>query len=72
MSLKAYKESFNEEVTNLIISKLKESGVNKGQIRIQIEDRENTMFTSKEDITENEPVIISIGSGILFATKKNF
>ena len=72
MSLKTYKENFNEEVTNFIVTKLKESGVSKGQIRIQIEDRENSMFTSKEDITENEPVIVSSGSGIMFATKKNF
>lgn len=72
MSLKTYKENFNEEVTNFIVTKLKESGVNKGQIRIQIEDIENSMFTSKEDITENEPVIVSTGSGIMFATKKNF
>lgn len=72
MSLKTYKETFNEEVTNFIVTKLKESGVSKGQIRIQIEDRENSMFTSKEDITENEPVIVSTGSGIMFATKKNF
>jgi ATP-dependent protease HslVU (ClpYQ) peptidase subunit len=72
MSLKTYKENFNEEVTNFIVTKLKESGVSKGQIRIQIEDRENSMFTSKEDITENEPVIVSTGSGIMFATKKNF
>ena len=72
MSLKTYKENFNEEVTNFIVSKLKESGVNKGQIRIQIEDRESSIFSSKEDITENEPVIVSTGSGIMFATKKNF
>ena len=67
-----YKENFNEEVTNFIVTKLKESGVNKGQIRIQIEDRESSIFSSKEDITENEPVIVSTGSGIMFATKKNF
>ena len=72
MSLKTYKENFNEEVTNFIVTKLKESGVNKGQIRIQIEDRESSIFSSKEDITENEPVIVSTGSGIMFATKKNF
>lgn len=72
MSLKIYKENFNKEVTDFIVSKLKESGVSKGQIRVQIEDRENSMFTLKEDITENEPVIISTGSGIMFATKKNF
>ena len=72
MSLKTYKENFNEEVSNFIVSKLKESGVNKGQIRIQIEDRESSIFTSKKDITENEPVIISTGSGIMFATKKDF
>ena len=52
MSLKTYKENFNEEVTNFIVTKLKESGVNKGQIRIQIEDRESSIFSSKEDITE--------------------
>ena len=72
MSLKIYKENFNKEVTDFIVSKLKESGVNKGQIRVQIEDIENSMFTLKEDITENEPVIISTGSGIMFATKLNF
>ena len=72
MSLKTYKENFNEEVTNFIVTKLKESGVNKGQVRIQIVDKESSMFTSKEDITENEPVIVSTGSGIMFATKKNF
>ena len=72
MSLKTYKENFNEEVTNFIVTKLKESGVNKGQIRIQIEDRESSIFSSKEDITENEPVIVSTGSGIMFVTKKNF
>ena len=67
-----YKENFNEEVTNFIVTKLKESGVSKGQVRVQIEDWENPMFTLKEDITEIEPVIISTGSGIMFATKKNF
>ena len=72
MSLKTYKENFNEEVTNFIVTKLKESGVSKGQVRVQIEDWENPMFTLKEDITEIEPVIISTGSGIMFATKKNF
>ena len=72
MSLKMYKENFNEEVTNFIVTKLKESGVNKGQIRVQIEDRESSIFSSKEDITENEPVIVSTGSGIMFVTKKNF
>ena len=72
MSLKTFKEKFNKEVTDFIVNKLKESGVEKGQIRIQIEDRESSIFTSKEDITENEPVIISTGSGILFASKKNF
>lgn len=72
MSLKTYKENFNEEVTNFIVTKLKESGVDRGQIRIQIEDRESSIFTSKEDITENEPIIVSTGSGIMFATKKNF
>ncbi len=30
------------------------------------------MFTSKKDITENQPVIISTGSGLLFVTKRNF
>ena len=72
MSLKTYKENFNEEVTSFIVSKLKESGVSKGQVRIQIEDRESSIFTSKEDVTENKPVIVSTGSGIMFATKKNF
>ena len=72
MSLKMYKENFNEEVTNFIVTKLKESGVSKGQVRVQIEDWENSMFTLKEDITEIEPVIISTGLGIMFVTKKNF
>ena len=72
MSLKTYKENFNEEGTNFIVSKLKESGVSKGQVRVQIEDWENSMFTLKEDITEIEPVIISTGLGIMFVTKKNF
>ena len=71
-SIKTYKENFNEEVTNFIVSKLKESGVSKGQVRVQIEDWENPMFTLKEDITEIERFIISTGSGIMFATKKNF
>jgi hypothetical protein len=72
MSLKIYKENFNEEVTNFIVSKLKESGVNRGQIRVQIIDAESELVATKEDIVDEIPVIISTGSGIMFATKKNF
>ncbi len=72
MSLKIYKENFNEEVTNFIVSKLKESGVNRGQIRVQIIDAESELVATKEDIVDEIPVIISTGLGIMFATKKNF
>jgi hypothetical protein len=72
MSLKIYKENFNEEVTNFIVSKLKESGVNRGQIRVQIIDAESELVATKEDIVDEIPVIISTGSGIMFATKKTF
>ena len=68
-------KSFKKEITpilKLVESKLKEYHIHSGQIRIQVEDFSESMYARKIDYTEEDPVVIHTGSGILLASKLNF
>ena len=72
MSLKDFKEKEVFEVLEHIRKALNKCGVEKGQIRIQVEDAKNSVYSKGNDITEKDPVIVSTGSGIFLFAKLDF